>query len=358
VKKIRTVVCGTTFGLFYLEALDRLKEQFEIVGILAKGSERSQKCAENYGVPLYTELQALPKDIELACVVVRTRALGGRGTELAAYFLEQGIHVIQEQPIHPKDLEECYKIAMKQGVCYQTGDVYPHLKEVKNFIKCAQKLNEIHGGPLYINASFAPQVSYPAMDILMGALPDIRLWDLPDNVKAGPFRILTGTLNHIPICMEIHNEVYPKDPDNNMHLLHHMELIYESGRLTLQDTFGPLLWNPRLDIPTELYNRGKVTGEVPDYMLEPTAELLGGYKNISFKDIISDVWPEAVMQDLLLMKERINNKILFRQKVQKEIICSNQWNEMTKALGYADIMERKMDKVMAGEIIKTALEEI
>lgn len=51
-QKIRTVVCGTTFGLFYLEALRRLNDKFEIVGILANGSERS-KDARQISIPLY-----------------------------------------------------------------------------------------------------------------------------------------------------------------------------------------------------------------------------------------------------------------------------------------------------------------
>ena len=85
-QKIKTLVCGTTFGLFYLEALQRLNDKFELVGILANGSERSKRCAANYNTTLYTDIDQVPKDIDLACVVLRTRALGGKGTEIAKYF--------------------------------------------------------------------------------------------------------------------------------------------------------------------------------------------------------------------------------------------------------------------------------
>lgn len=355
-RKIRTVVCGTTFGLFYLEALKRLNEKFEIVGILANGSERSKRCAANFNTDLYTDINQVPKDIDLACVVVRTRALGGKGTEIATYFLENGINVIQEQPIHPKDLEECYRIALKNGVHFQTGDVYPQLDSVSRFIQGARKLNEIHGKPLYINLSCAPQVSYPAMDILMNSLPDIRSWNFSGNVKVGPFRVLTGTLNQIPICLEIHNEVFPKDPDNNMHLLHSITFMYESGHLSLQDTFGPVIWNPRLDIPTRLYNYGDVKSEVPEYMYENTAHFLGGYCGRNFKHIITDIWPEAVKRDLLLVLKGINDKKLFKAKGQKEMICSRQWNEMTKFLGYADIMDKKLSKIALTDILENTFQ--
>ena len=356
-QKIRTVVCGTTFGLFYLEALRRLNDKFEIVGILANGSERSKRCAANFNTTLYTDIRQVPKDIDLACVVIRTRALGGKGTEIAAHFLENGINVIQEQPIHPKDLEECYRIALKNGVYFQTGDVYPHLDGVETFIRSAHKLNEIHDRPLYMNLSFAPQVSYPLMDILMNSLPDIRSWEFSGNVKAGPFRGITGTLNKIPVCMEIHNEVFPKDPDNNMHLLHSITYMYESGHLSLQDTFGPAIWNPRLDIPVELYNYGDVKSEVPEYMYEKTGHILGGYHSRNFKQIITDIWPEAVKKDLLLVLKGISDKRLLNAKGQKEMICSRQWNEMTKYLGYADIMDKKLSKATLTDILEKSVQE-
>ena len=351
-QKIKTLVCGTTFGLFYLEALQRLNDKFELVGILANGSERSKRCAANYNTTLYTDIDQVPKDIDLACVVLRTRALGGKGTEIAKYFLENGINVIQEQPIHPKDMEECYRIALKKRVYFQTGDVYPHLENVKKFIWSAQKLNEIHGRPLYMNLSFSPQVSYPLMDILINSLPDIRSWEFSGNVKVGPFRVLTGTLNQIPICMEIHNEVFPKDPDNNMHLLHSITYMYESGHLSLQDTFGPTIWNPRLDIPVQLYNYGNVTGKVPEYMYENTVHVLNGYQECNFKQIIANLWPEAVKQDLLLVLQGISDKKFFKMKGQKEMICSRQWNEMTRYLGYADIMNRKLGKIALTDILE------
>ncbi len=356
-KKIRALVCGTTFGIFYLEALSRMKDRFEIAGILSNGSERSRKVARNYHTKLYTDITTVPEDIDLACVVIRTRALGGKGTEIATYFLEQGINVIQEQPIHPKDLEVCYRAAMQSGAYFQTGDVYPHLKEVQTFILSAEKLNEIHGVPLYINLSCAPQVSYPAMDILMQALPDIRLWEFSQNIKNGPFQVLNGTLNWIPISLEIHNEVFPKDPDNNMHLLHNIVFVYESGRLTLQDTFGPAIWNPRLEIPTELYNKGRLSGDVPDFMHENTAQILGGYQNVTFKNIITDIWPEAVGKDLLQTADGIGDKKKFRIKAQRELICSRQWNEMTKALGYAEIMDKKPVKMALTDTLEQLILE-
>lgn len=107
--KIRTLVCGSRFGQFYLEAVKALPEQFELVGLLAKGSERSRQCAARFGVPLYTDAAQLPGGIDLACVVLRSGVMGGGGSELALALLERGISVLQEHPVHHKDMAACMK---------------------------------------------------------------------------------------------------------------------------------------------------------------------------------------------------------------------------------------------------------
>ena len=44
------IVYGSRFGQFYLEALKRMKG-IKIVGLLAKGSDRSYECARYYNIP-------------------------------------------------------------------------------------------------------------------------------------------------------------------------------------------------------------------------------------------------------------------------------------------------------------------
>jgi thiazolinyl imide reductase len=336
--KLKVLVCGTTFGQFYIEALRLLKEDFEIAGIFAHGSERSKMCSKNYNLPLYTDFEELPKDIDLACIVIRSRAIGGKGTDLAVKFLERGVNVIQEQPIHPKDLEICYRTAKKNNTYFQTGDLYTNLTEVQRFIECAKYLNQIKK-PVYINASFCPQVSYPAIDILSKALPSIRLWEINEVVKDfGVFQIFTGKLGGIPITIEYHNQIDPNDPDNYMHLLHSISFIYENGRLALEDTFGPTIWHPRMHVPVELYNRANINGEYPEYLNDNSAKILGNYTENSYKDIITKQWPIAISKDLLSIKDLILQKKNSNQKAQQEILCSNQWSKMTKILGYAEFI--------------------
>ena len=50
-KKLRVMVCGVGFGRYYIEAILRLPDMFELVGILSRGSKNSIKLAEKYSVP-------------------------------------------------------------------------------------------------------------------------------------------------------------------------------------------------------------------------------------------------------------------------------------------------------------------
>lgn len=240
-KKLRVIVCGSTFGQYYIRALQTVPDEFEVVGLLANGSNRSKLCADFYHVPLYTQIEDIP-EVDIACVVIRSRAVGGSGTDIAEYFLNKKVHVIQEQPIHPKDMEVCYRAAKKNHVLFQMGDLYPNLIEVENFIKCARYLNKKEN-PLYLRASFSPQVSYPAIDIISRIVPSIHTWKIKSITKElGPFDILMGEIGKTPIFIEYHNQVDPRDPDNYMHLLHSFTLFYSTGKLVLEDTFGPVLW--------------------------------------------------------------------------------------------------------------------
>ena len=41
-KKLKVIVCGSTFGQLYLKALRSSPEKFQLIGILVKGSDRTQ----------------------------------------------------------------------------------------------------------------------------------------------------------------------------------------------------------------------------------------------------------------------------------------------------------------------------
>ena len=55
-RKLKSLVCGSKFGQFYIDAISKMKECVEFIGIFSNGSERSRLCAEKYNVNLYTSL--------------------------------------------------------------------------------------------------------------------------------------------------------------------------------------------------------------------------------------------------------------------------------------------------------------
>ena len=103
-QRIKTIVCGSTFGQYYIDALKKYDEFFEVIGLLARGSRRSVTLAEKNGIPLFTDIDKIPENIVLACVVIRSEGVGGEGCEVAQRLMEKGIHIIQEQPIYLKTL--------------------------------------------------------------------------------------------------------------------------------------------------------------------------------------------------------------------------------------------------------------
>src|SRR5262245_33378342 len=122
--RLRVVVCGAVFGQVYLEAFRRREYPLELVGILARGSARAQACARYYDVPVFTNIGEIPADVDAACVVVRSRILGGKGTDLAHALMRRGIHVLQEHPVHPDEMAESLRLGRAERVLYRLNSFY------------------------------------------------------------------------------------------------------------------------------------------------------------------------------------------------------------------------------------------
>ncbi|MDR0270436.1 bifunctional Gfo/Idh/MocA family oxidoreductase/class I SAM-dependent methyltransferase [Paenibacillus sp.] len=355
--KLRTVVVGSRFGQFYIEALKSLSDKFELVGLLAKGSVRSKKCADSYGIPLYTEVEQLPDQIDLACVVLRSGVMGGQGTDVSLQLLKRGIHVIQEQPVHYKDLASCFRVAQQHGVFFYTGDLYVHLPSVRRFIACTCEMLERQSAR-YIDISCATQVSFPLMHILFEALPTIRPWKIEHVIKdVGPLQVLTGTLGDIPVILRAHNEVDPNDPDNHLHLLHRLTIGVDGGSLSLIDIHGPVSWHPQLHVPDGYHIPSGLSIETPEYMLEHSSQTLGPNSTSSYKEILMKEWPRAIGRDLLAMREMIqggNARTASAQRGQQELLYSRQWQELMNALGYPVLRPNRLHQPLKASVLQKA----
>ncbi len=322
----RVVVCGTTFGQFYLAALG---EEFELAGILARGSARSVECAARHGVPLYTDVAELPDDLDLACVVVRSGVLGGPGDELAAALLRRGLDVVQEHPVHHDAVAAGLRLAAEHGRRYLVGDLYVHLPAVRRFVVAARALLAEQPA-VYVDAVCSIQVAFPLVHILGAALGGVRPWRIGETIGTadGTLRVMTGAVGGVPMVLRVHNEVDPRDPDNHVHLLHRVTVGTAGGALTLHDTHGPVTWTPRLHIPTAVKERFDVDGIGTDHLREPSTVPLGPAEPPSYRRILAGQWPAAIRADLCALRDGTDGG------AQRLLAMCRLWQDLTSRLGY------------------------
>lgn len=206
---------------------------------------------------------------------------------------------------------------------------------------------------MYVDTVFSSQVSYPLIKILQLAMPSIQGWEPQKHVEGGKvFQVMNGRLGGIPICMQMNNEVVPRDANNYMHLLHKITFFYTGGHLTLEDTFGPVIWHPRMFIPIQTALAGTLNIRFPDNVYQNTGYILSNRnQNKTFEHILTAVWPEAILQDLYHVYAQIEKGIVDMQTNQREILCSKQWNQITKDFGYSQIIpEQYMTNISVEEL--------
>jgi len=351
--RLRALVCGSTFGQFYLNALAARPDAFEIVGLLGRGSARSRDCARRFGVPLFRDPAELPEGLDLACVVVRSAVLGGAGGALAHDLLGRGIAVVQEQPVHHDDLAQALRLAHHRGVPFRLGNLYLHLPAVRRFIAAARAARR-EQEPLFLDVACASQVAFPMLQILAEALGGLRPWSLTALTRAedGPFQLVGGRLGGIPLTLRVQNEVDPADPDNHLHLLHRLLLGFPGGTLALADTHGPLLWHPRLHVPATVKDRLDFAA-APD-LAEPASQPLAEPAPPSLGHQLADVWPRAIGADLLALRTAILTGGDRSGEAALLTVC-RVWQDLTGAIGYPALRPGAPHRPLPAAVLREAV---
>lgn len=334
-RPLNVIVCGSTFGQFWLAALARYPQQFTVAGLLASGSARSRECARRHAIPLWTSPEALPDGIDIACVVLRASVLGGEGSLLAQALMAKGIHVIQEQPVHHDEVAANLRCARQHGVQYRVGNLYPHLPAMRQFAEAAQRLRR-RQAPQFIDAACASQVAFPLISLLGESLEALRPWQLTaaERPEGAPFQLVQGSLGGVPLTLRVHNDVDPQDPDNHFQLLHQVTIGFPAGRLTLVDTHGPVIWSPRLHVPDGVKQAHDFSGPDAAHLLEETSAIVGEPQCDSWRTALSARWPEAIAADLLALAQGITRPDAPRWNPQALLTRCQLWQTLTQALGY------------------------
>ncbi len=338
--KKKIIMCGINFGNFYLDGIKRAKEDFELVGILSRGSSKSVKIASNLNVPLYKDIKEIDlKNVDFACVVVPSTVVGGSGTEITNRFLEKGISVIQEHPVHYKDYLESLKIAKSSNCYYYMNCFYSYVPSIIEFIKQANLLKK-HSKFIQIEASCSVQVLYPIIEILGKILDGFRPWSFKKihiNEEGYLFTELVGKIRNIPLSLKVQNQIDPKDPDNFMHLMHRITLITDKGSLSLTDTNGEVVWMPKMYIPRN--DNGEFSLDNTDNLLHTSlSTVYYSTKNETYKNLYESIWPKATKDALLSFKNKIDSNEHDLRENQYQLTASIVWKDIGEVLGPAEII--------------------
>ncbi|MDT0331193.1 Gfo/Idh/MocA family oxidoreductase [Nocardiopsis lambiniae] len=347
-RPLRTIVCGTGFGRFYTRALELLPEDFEPVGVLARGGEFSREHARRHGLPLYTSVAELPEDVDAACVVVGSAVSGGPGAEIARDLLARGVHVLQEHPVHHDELAGLLRAARASGTVYHLNPFYRHVEPVRRFLDTAREVRR-RGRVLAVDATSAVQVLYPLLDVLGRALGGVRPWALTEPLPgdaevahlaatAQPYRVLQATVAGVPVTLRVQNQLDPSDGDNHALLWHRLSLAGEGGVLALADTHGPVLWHPRLYAPRDAHGRLRSTGPGTDHLDEPATTVLEGTLPPSHREIFARVWPEALARALRDFAADVRAGTDPLPRGQFDLSVCRLWHDVTGRLGRPEII--------------------
>ena len=361
-RRMRVVVCGTTFGQVYLEGLQVPGLPFELAGILARGSERSHACATHYGVPLYKSIDELPPDIDIACVVVRGGLLGGHGIELSQGLMARGIHVLQEHPLHRDELAECLRSARRNRVVYHLNSFYVSLLPVRRFIAVARELFQ-RQQPVYVDAACGFQLLYSLLDILGQALGTVRPWALaqagtiPDEVRGATehepvFRSLDGVLAGVPLTLRVQNQLHPGDPDNYAHLMHRVSLGTEGGNLTLVATHGPIVWTPRPHYPhapRDPTSSPHFYSPSSEELALPSATVLDPAEAPTYVEMFRSLWPAGIARALFELRRAILAGDDGMRRGQHHLSVCQLWHEIGLRLGPPDHLHREAPRALTQE---------
>lgn len=241
-RRLRVLVCGSSYGRIYFEALGLKREHYEPVGLLARGSEGSQKLAGNLLLPLFRTVHELPRRIDLACV-----ALGAAAGDVVLDLLRRGIHVLCEHPQRPDFLRAALETAASGGAVFHVNAHFGSLPAARAWIQEARERREAEP-PLFLGAMATDRSLYSLLDIAGQALGRLEIAGFGGaDAEDRPLVTLRGRLGGVPALLEVQRAL-GKLPDGSPEYVvdHRVALGFSEGVLTLLSVCGPVVWNHNL----------------------------------------------------------------------------------------------------------------
>ncbi|MFZ5517003.1 MAG: Gfo/Idh/MocA family protein [Candidatus Zhuqueibacterota bacterium] len=150
--KIKIGVIGVGhLGRFHVSNYKNIPDA-DIVGVYDANPARCEEIANEFHVPMYSQVDALIKDIQAASIVVPTSF----HFDIARKCFEQGIHCLVEKPVTTTlaEADELLQIAKRRNLIFQVG-------HIERFNPAILALNDFQLNPMFIEshrlASFNPR---------------------------------------------------------------------------------------------------------------------------------------------------------------------------------------------------------
>ena len=240
--RLRVLVCGSNYGRAYITALGREPRKFRLIGILARGSLRSQQLAVLNGVPLYRSTSELPDNIDLACA-----AMSSAAWPVVLQLIRRGIHVLCEHPYPAGAMNRAMNLAREREVQFHVNGHFVNLPAPKAFVRDCQRAMKL-APPEFMEVMATERSLYGAWDILMaatGSLQPLRVHVLSRRSK---LVLLEGKLGKVfaRISVQVSGKRgRSRLPDGSPGYLldQRLTVAFPTGLLTLLSAAGPVLWN-------------------------------------------------------------------------------------------------------------------
>lgn len=240
IKKI--LVAGSGYGEHYFSAIHS-DPQLQVCALLAQGSRRSVRVAEQNGIPLLKQAgeldQVIQGGIDAACV-----AVGGEdGIEIAIALLEKQVPVLLEHPHGVESLQRLFHAqAQHSGAHCHINSHFSYLPPAQQFIRACHTLMA-HTQPLHINVYCNTRTLFSTLDLLWQSFtqPEYRILATTTN---GDYAHISSELMGVPCTLNYQRWRYVQDDSRDAPLGHHITVVYPTGTLQLTGSYGPCIWQP------------------------------------------------------------------------------------------------------------------
>lgn len=238
----KIILCGSNYAAAYIPSLRQSGGSFELIGVLARGSERSIRLATRHGVTLWTRVEDVPPFVQAAIVALPPVA----ATDVAAQLLRRGVHVLMEHPVRADRLANLRLEAESSGAVHLVNCHFAELSSAQAFIELCRQQRALES-PTWASVVTAPRSAFSTFDLLgraLGALSEYSLErELTTSLTAEhPFESFRGSISGTPVRVQCSREIGQVDDGSDSPVPQRLEIGFPSGNVTLHSFAGPVIW--------------------------------------------------------------------------------------------------------------------